>query len=446
MKKSLTVMGLVFGLAALAFPAIVTNTNQSAFYLRHLARNASTDIDAVYYNPAGLTKLSDGFHLALHNQSIFQEKKVVNEFPALNAREYVGKVNVPVFPTFFAVYKKGSLAFSFGFGPNAGGGSADFAKGIPSFEIPIAQLPALISGMGIPTSKYGVDIALKGSSVYYGFQAGVSYAITDSFTMAFGVRYISAVDTYEGHLNSVTVNPTYPALGLTGAMIPATTFFTAVGQAGYAAAVKDKAVDVKQTGTAWTPIWSMFFVPCEGLHLSLRYENGTSLELVNKTTKDDTGMFPNGKKSGKDIPAIAAVGVDYLFSPKFRGSFSLSYYLDKDADWDGREMYVDKNSYEVGLGLEYQVTDMIGLSGGYLMTRYGLAASFQSDISHTLSADTLGGGFRVKLGEKIDLDLSAFYVMYKDASKTIAYPPFGSYRETYKRTTVGFAVAFGYRI
>jgi hypothetical protein len=36
--------------------------------------------------------------------------------------------------------------------------------------------------------------------------------------------------------------------------------------------------------------------------------------------------------------------------------------------------------------------------------------------------------------------------MYKDASKTIAYPPFGSYRETYKRTTVGFAVAFGYRI
>jgi len=446
MRKSLTMMGLVFGLAALAFPAIVTNTNQSAFYLRHLARNASTDIDAVYYNPAGLTKLSDGFHLALHNQSIFQEKKVINEFPALNAREFVGKVNVPVFPTFFAVYKKGSLAFSFGFGPNAGGGSADFTKGLPSFEIPIAQLPALITGMGIPTSKYAADIALKGSSVYYGFQAGVSYAITESFTMAFGVRYISAVDTYEGHLNSVTINPTYPALGLTGAMIPATNFFTAIGQAGYAAAVKDKAVDVEQTGTAWTPIWSMFFIPVEGLHLSFRYENGTGLELTNKTTKDDTGLFPNGKKSGKDIPAIVALGADYLFSPKFRGSLSLSYYLDQDADWDGREQFVDDNSYELGLGLEYQVTDMIGLSGGYLMTRYGLAAGFQSDMSHTLSADTLGAGLRIKVGAKFDVDLSGFYVMYKDASKTIAYAPFGSYRETYKRTTVGFAVGFGYRI
>ena len=40
---------------------ILTNANQSASYIRMLARDASTEADAAYYNPAGLVKLSDGF-------------------------------------------------------------------------------------------------------------------------------------------------------------------------------------------------------------------------------------------------------------------------------------------------------------------------------------------------------------------------------------------------
>ncbi len=42
---------------------IVTNSNQSAAYVRMLARDASTSIDAVYYNPAGLTKLDRRAHV-----------------------------------------------------------------------------------------------------------------------------------------------------------------------------------------------------------------------------------------------------------------------------------------------------------------------------------------------------------------------------------------------
>ena len=446
MRKSLILTGLVLGVVALAHPAIVTNTNQSAFYLRHLARNASTDIDAVYYNPAGLTKLSDGFHLAFHNQSIFQEKTVVNEFPLLNAREYVGEVTVPVFPSFFAVYKKGKFAVSFGFGPNAGGGTADFKTGLPSFEVPIAQIPALVSSMGIPTTKYAADIAFKGKSTYLGFQVNASYALSETFALAFGIRYISAVNTYEGHLNSILINPTAPPLGLTGSMIPAVTFFTAVGQPAYALAVKDKAVDVKQEGTAITPVGSLFVTPVEGLHLSLRYESNTALELENKTTKDDTGLFLNGKKTGSDIPAFLALGADYAFSPKFRASLSANMYFDKDADWDGREMTIDNNTYEVALGLEYQLTEAIGLSAGYMTTKYGVSAAYQTDMSHILSADTVGTGVRIKLGAKLDLDLSGFYVKYKDDSKKIAYSPFGSFTETYKRTTIGFGIGLGYRI
>lgn len=137
---------------------ILTNGNQSAAYVRLLARHASLEVDAVYYNPAGLVKLSDGFHLSLNNQYISQDKTIINGFPLLNSSEYVGEVRVPVFLDVYGVYKKGRMAFSFGFGPNAGGGSADFKKGLPSFEIPFSTLPSLISSMGVPTTAYQLDM------------------------------------------------------------------------------------------------------------------------------------------------------------------------------------------------------------------------------------------------------------------------------------------------
>ena len=55
---------------------LVTNTNQSAMFTRLQSRNASTDIDAVYFNPAGLTKLGDGFYVSLNNQTIKQTQTI----------------------------------------------------------------------------------------------------------------------------------------------------------------------------------------------------------------------------------------------------------------------------------------------------------------------------------------------------------------------------------
>ena len=109
-----------------------------------------------FSNAAFSTKLSEGFHIALYNQSLFQEKTVINDFPFLNNDTYVGEVKVPIFPTLFAVYKVGDLAISFGFGPNAGGGSADFPDGLPSFEIPISAVPAILASppYSLPITGY----------------------------------------------------------------------------------------------------------------------------------------------------------------------------------------------------------------------------------------------------------------------------------------------------
>ena len=74
--------------------------------------------------------------------------------------------------------------------------------------MPLAALPGLLQGAtGIPISAYKADISFKGSSVYYGFQLNGSYEINDMFSVAVGARYISAVNTYEGGIRNIQINP-----------------------------------------------------------------------------------------------------------------------------------------------------------------------------------------------------------------------------------------------
>lgn len=204
---------------------LLTNSNQSIQYVRMLSRNASTELDAVYFNPAGLSQLKDGFHFGLHNQTILQNRTIHSEFPLLSNPDYKGTVTVPAFPTVFAVYKKDKWAFSAGFGPNAGGGSTKFDKGIPSFEKFISTLPASLSQEGIPTTDYSVNMKFEASSIFFGTQLNATYEISDHVSVFGGVRIVNAINTYNGYIKDIQANPVYPAFGYTGTMTPATDFF-----------------------------------------------------------------------------------------------------------------------------------------------------------------------------------------------------------------------------
>lgn len=219
MKKS-TFFAAFFMFAQLAFAGgLLTNTNQSAQFIRMMSRNASTGIDAVYFNPAGLIKMEDGWHFAVYNQTIFQTKPVDSKFPLLNDGSYEGVVNVPVFPTAFAVYKMDNWAFSLGFGPNAGGGSATFDKGLPSFEIPITKVVPGLAGLtqidpALNVTGYDAALSFDGSSVFWGIQLGATYRVSDMFSVYGGVRYLPSKNTYYGTIQNIQLkvdDEYYPA-------------------------------------------------------------------------------------------------------------------------------------------------------------------------------------------------------------------------------------------
>lgn len=439
MRKGFVLVALLLWSVPAIFPAIVTNTNQSVLFFRFPSRNASTDLDAVYYNPAGLVKLQDGFHIALHNQTIFQDKTVTNTFLFLNDPEYLGETRVPVFPNVYAVYKKSGLALSLGFGPIAGGGSADYAEGLPSFEVPISMIPALLSAAGLPTTQYSAKISFNGSSVYYGFQANIAYALSDILSAAVGLRYVYAVNKYEGSIKDILVNARHPLLNPAGNMIPASTFL--------GAQAADMEVDAKQVGSGITPIVGLHIAPTENFKVGARYEFNTKLELENQTTKDDVGMFPAGTKERSDIPANLSIGADYALAPQFRASVSYSLFFEKQAQWeDDRQDTLDGNSYDLAFALEYDVSQALTLSAGYIYTKTGAGEKYQSDLSFDLGADTVGLGARLRLSPKVDIDIGGIYVMYKDQSKSVSAPPLPAYTETYKQSTYAFGIGFNFHL
>ena len=224
----------IIGLLLVGFTfagGIVTNTNNSADFIRLMNRNASTDVDAVYFNPAGLTYLNDGLSFYLSSQTIYQTRTITSDVPTLTSDTFEGTTFAPVFPNFYVAYKKGDLAIGAGFVPIGGGGSAVFDDGLPSFAVPASLLPAGLTASGIPTSKYDFDIAFDGSSIYLGGQVVASYKINDMISIAGGARYFAATNTYKGHLKDIMIDPTVPTVGYNGSMVSAPAFFTTMAGA-----------------------------------------------------------------------------------------------------------------------------------------------------------------------------------------------------------------------
>ena len=439
---------------------IVTNQNQSAAYIRMFARDASTDIDAVFFNPAGLTKLSDGFHLGLNYQYIKQNKLVTSNYQYLSTMpesptEYEGEINVPIFPSVYAAYKTGKWVFSFGWNPVGGGGGATFEDGLPSFEMMVADLvPLLQSQLGAVdqgvlaatgtdpgfrnVTGYNSNIYFQGSSVYYGYQLNSSYEINDMISAAIGIRFISAKNTYEGYLKDVTIDApeVYGGTQAPGdyvRVVQGATGNAALGALADAldAQTGDMEVDVEQTGSSYAPILGLHVTPTEDLSIALKYEFAAELELENNTTVDGSGLFPDKEKTRNDMPAMFSAGFDYKITEKLTVASGFHMYFDKNADY-GRKLFdpavgenvhvendevIDRNSTEFALGLEYMASDKLLLSIGYLNTQTGVSEDYQTDLSYSQHSNTIGFGGRYAVSPVIDVNVGVGYTMYNDARK-----------------------------
>jgi len=245
MRKLLLMATVFTAIVSVQAGGLLTNTNQSVHFLRNPARDASTEIDAVYTNPAGLSWLPDGFHITLNNQSAFQTRTITSTFAGFAYNEgnngsatktFKGEASAPLIPSLEMAYKKDRFTYSLGFAVSGGGGKATFNKGLPSFEAPVSMIPAGLTAMGVPTTQYSLESYMEGKQFIYGIQMNGTYKFTDNFSGALGLRLNIVSSSYEGYLRNIQINPVHPALNPTGAMMSANTFFSNAAAAAQGAA------------------------------------------------------------------------------------------------------------------------------------------------------------------------------------------------------------------
>ncbi len=229
-------------LAAISSQAggLLTNTNQSASFLRNPARDGVIAIDGVYSNPAGVAFLPDGWHFEINNQSAFQTRTIVSgmqlpdyagtpfERPmALNAdgnergeKKFKGEASAPILPSVFVAHNRGKWGFQGGFGVVGGGGKATFDQGLGSFERQVSLLPGVLAianstylqrygldlGLGSNTPGYSVDSYIHGQQYVFGLQLGATYKVHPNVAVYAGFRFDYTWNKYKGSITNITAN------------------------------------------------------------------------------------------------------------------------------------------------------------------------------------------------------------------------------------------------
>jgi long-chain fatty acid transport protein len=433
---------------------LLTNTNQSVHFLRNPARDASTEIDAAYTNPAGLTFLTDGFHLSLTNQSVFQTRTITSTFAPFAAyndgnptKTYNGEAAAPIVPSLQFAYKNDSYVISAVFAITGGGGKAVFNHGLPSFEAPISMLPISLTANGLPTTSYSVNSYMEGQQYIFGLQLNGSYKINDAFSGALGFRLNIVNNSYVGHLTDIQINPQHPLLNPDGDMISATTFFTNASMATSAAATADKQLDCTQTGWGVTPIVSVNY-RLNRLNLAAKYEFKSALNVQNNTIIDNTGLYADGVNTPHDIPAYLAVGGEYEWCKKWKVSGGYHHFFDSDAKMaNNKQQYINGGISEYLFGSEYKVNDLFLVSAGAQITRTGVTDAYQSDMSFSLNSYSVGFGGAMMITPDLRLNIAYFFTNYSDWTKTST-----NYNGTtlsgtdvYSRTNKIFGVGLDYK-
>lgn len=414
MKKLILGLAALMTAGALSAGSIDYLSNQSADYIRTFSRNASLDADAAVYNPAGTAFLAPGLTFALSNQSVFKLYENDLTLPTAAAAvmgtsyniSYKSTVPTLVLPNAQAIWNGGSWAGYLTTGVTGGGGTAVYDDGVPYMVLSAASKlgTQLVSGSAATTAT-GATVTntdITSTSLFPQVTLGGAYALTDAISVSAGLR---GVYGYKAFTGKATYAFTTAAAGTITATYEADATQTALGLGGV-------------FGADWKAL--------PGLLVTTRVETPTPLEFETKVNGGKTfnGLFTDGKKERKDLPALAALGVRYDWNALSVTASGTGYFLGLSKKDSYLKNYADFG-WESGLSAEYNLLPgQLKLSLGGLVTRVGGNSDTYTDFDFSLDSQSVGGGLVFTPVKDLDLTLggsNTFYNTAKGQNNTTNY-------------------------
>lgn len=424
MKRILTLCSVCLMLQGLTTEVwagdYLTNTNQSIGFLRNPSRDAAIDIDGVYYNPAGVSFMKEGWHLQFNWQSPHQKRDSHSSYGALFGANYLnpgtpladgsvdrlykGRVHVPIQPSLYLAYNKNDWAFQFGFGVIGGGGSCEFENGVGSFEALVGQMG--MTQLGAAFGGYSLNSYLKGKSYFFGTTLAAARKLNEKLAVSLGVRAIYAWNNYKGHIDNITFRTT------TGNIINVPNSYV---------------LDCDLTGMGVAPIIGVDYKLNDYVNLALKYEFRTPITVKADANNNaefnqlatQRAAFANyldEAETQMDLPSMLAVGVQVTPIEKLRLNVGYHMFMDRDTRQWTKDLV--KDTHEITLGAAYDLTDRIEVSAGYQKTMYDQSEANYSDLSFNLNSYSFGLGVGVKLTDQVKLNAAYFQTNYSDHTVT----------------------------
>ena len=418
---------------------LMTNTNYHIAFDRMMARGATFDIDATFSNPAGLAWGHEGWELSLNFQKPWQHRDI-----KLGETTYEGKASAPIVPALFATYKKNRIAVSAMIGIVGSGGFVEYKQGVPMYNM---LLGGMLAANGITPDQYKLNSEMKGKQYIYGGQVNFTYKISDCFAAAVGLR----ANYYDGYYRGHVIAADHPQLGELAKLLldvdqkgwgitPIISLDFHKGSVTVAARYEFRTklnpkneTNVLDAGLGTNLIAAMMAADPAGAQAKLQ---ALAAQLGNYTAP-----FADGARTRYDMPALLSLAVGYEFSPKLRATLEYHFFDDKNAKMaNDRQKELKHGTHEILAGVEYDINEKFTVSCGAQRTDYGLSDGYQQNTSFACDSYSIGLGGAWNVTDKIRLNAGYFISLYSDYKKATSYG-----EETYSRTNNVIGIGIDYK-
>ncbi len=468
-------------------PNLYTIPNQSAHFVRMPSRESSTEIDAVFHNPAGTVELPEGFHLTINNQGLVQTSRVTSDYAELNdvPTTYEGVASSLVFPSMFAAWRKGRVAFHGGLLMVGGTGGAAYDN-LPEADAGIADIvPILLTPALVPLGAANAQIAAasgtdpgyldldgyrfafnsEGLGFSPGLQLGLAYRASRVFSVSFGARVVQQQILATSTLEDVEIyNRTLDAWYAPGDYLrmvaadpnlsPPFPFVLGAVAQGLDADLAPVQLDMRQAGYGLTPIIGLGIRPNDRVNVGIRYEHNTAMTLETTVNdgKDAGGRFTDGERIRSDLPGFVTIGAGWRVSDKLTARIGGRYLFDTQADWNGRDSLVESNYYELALAGEYRVADAWHVSAGYTFNKPSVAPAYQQETDYRLPGHTFAAGGAWDISESFRLNAGVMMTAFVAETNGYTHPVGGNeadpepFNLTFEKSAVVAAIGLDWHI
>lgn len=434
---------------------LMTNTNYHIAFDRMMARGTSFDIDAVFSNPAGLAWGHEGWQLSLNFQKPWQDRDIETTIPGFLGSDfnhkYHGKASAPIVPALFASYKKNRIAVSAMIGIVGSGGFVEYKDGVPMFNL---LLTSLLASNGITPDQYKLNSEMKGKQYIYGGQVNFTYRLTDDLSAAAGFR----ANYYDGYYRGHVIAVDHPQLGELAKLLldvdqkgwgftPIVSINYHQGPLTLAARYEFRTkinpkneTNVLDAGLGANLIAAMIAKDPAGAQ--------AKLAALAAQLGGYTAPYEDGARTRYDMPALLSVAAGYEFTPKLRATLEYHFFDDKNAKMaNNRQEKLKHGTHEFLAGVEYDINEKFTVSCGAQRTDYGLSDGYEQNTSFACDSWSIGLGGAWNITEKIRLNAGYFISIYSDYTKEqtnyLGTPYAG--KDVYSRTNNVIGIGVDYK-